>query len=61
MIQMLVNLESEPLVFIADIDIQPRPELCDAARYWLHKADMAPRTIQEKISAHLQECFGLLR
>jgi hypothetical protein len=38
MIQMLVNLGSEPLVFIADIDIQPTPELCNAARYWLHKA-----------------------
>jgi len=38
MIQMLVSLGSEPLVFIADIDIHPSPELCDAARYWLHKA-----------------------
>ena len=38
MIQMLVNLGSEPLLFIADIDIKPTPELCDAARYWLHKA-----------------------
>jgi len=38
MIQMLVNSESEPLVFIADIDIQPTPELCNAARSWLHRA-----------------------
>jgi hypothetical protein len=38
MIRMLVNLGSEPLVFLADIDIQPTPELCGAARHWLHQA-----------------------
>jgi hypothetical protein len=38
MIRMLLNLGSEPLLFLADIDIKPTPELCDAARYWLHKS-----------------------
>jgi hypothetical protein len=38
MVRMLVNLGSEPLLFLADIDIQPTPELCGAARHWLHQA-----------------------
>ena len=38
MVRMLANSESEPLVFLADIDIQPTPELCGAARNWLHQA-----------------------
>jgi hypothetical protein len=38
MIQMLLNLQSDPLVYLPDLDLQPTPELCNAARYWLHKA-----------------------
>jgi hypothetical protein len=36
MIVMLRNQHWEPLWFIAEIDIRPTPELCEAARCWLH-------------------------
>lgn len=37
-IQMLRGMDSRPVRYLADIDLRPTEELCNATRQWLHEA-----------------------